>query len=326
MAYSRKIQKLGESLYISLPMPWVKQMQLQKGDTLELIEQPNSLVLYRHTAEEPEHTITIPITSIETINSIKRKLTGAYLDGYDIIKLSFDNHIPLQQQNSLRDIIDEFFGLEIITISATEIITQCLLSKTLPILSIIQRIHGMVTVSLNESTTAFIRHNITNHENIIRRNREVQRLTLVVQRLLRMSILFPGKNSTMILIDNVDYQRVLDKINEVFKAVTQITKYTSTLSQPLSREVRTSLQRKSEEIIDTYDKATKAFTSKDITIANDVLDYQMELPIPKINQLSNQTQPLTNVIAIVRFQDTLQNILTFSQDIAELAIDKSEEP
>lgn len=327
MTYSRKIQKLGESLYVSLPMSWVKQMQIQKGDTIELVQQPpNSLVLYGHTTEGKAHTITLTLTTTESINSIKRKLTGAYLDGYDIIQLSFNNRIPLQLQNALRDIIDEFFGLEIITISATEITTQCLLSKTLPILNIIQRIHDIIITSLHESTSAFLRLNTNILEDIIRRKREVQRLTLVVNRLLRMSILFPGKTSTLTLIDNVDYQRVLDKMNSVFKTVIQISANATSLQQALTPEIEKSLQQLSEDIIDAYDKAIKALTLKEITMANQILDHTTVPQIHNFKQTSYTPAQIANIIAIRSFQDNLQHILSFAQDIAELAIDKSEEP
>ena len=327
MTYSRKIQKLGESLYVSLPMSWVKQMQLQKGDTIELVQQAtNSLVLYGHTSEDKAHTIKLTLTTTESINSIKRKLTGAYLDGYDIIQLSFNNRIPLQQQNALRDIIDDFFGLEIITISATEITTQCLLSKALPILNIIQRIHDIIITSLRESASAFIHRNVNILEDIIRRKREVQRLTLVVNRLLRMSILFPDKTSTLTLIDNVDYQRVLDKMNNVFKTVIQISTNATTLQQPLKPEIEASLQQQSENVIDAYDDAIKALTLKEITIANQILDLTMVLQIQNFDQPSYTPMQIANIIAINSFRDNLQHILSFAQDIAELAIDKSEEP
>ena len=327
MTYSRKIQKLGESLYVSLPMSWVKQMQLQKGDTIELVQQStNSLVLYGYASGDKAHTITLTLTTTESIDSIKRKLTGAYLDGYDIILLSFNKRIPLHQQNALRDIIDEFFGLEIITISASEITTQCLLSNTLPIPNIIQRIHDIIITSLRESTSAFINKNANVLEDIIRRKREVQRLTLVVNRLLRMSILFPDKTSKLTLIDNVDYQRVLDKMNKVFNIVIQISTNATTLQQALTREVIASLQQQSENVIEAYDNAIKALTLKEITIANQILDLPMVSEIQNFKQPSYTPMELTNIIAIFSFRDNLQHILSFAQDIAELAIDKSEEP
>ena len=327
MTYFRKIQKLGESLYVSLPRSWVKHMQLQKGDTIELIHQPtNALVLYGHTIEDKAHTITLSLTTTESINSIKRKLTGAYLDGYDIIQLSFNNRIPSYQQNALRDIIDEFFGLEIITISATEITTQCLLSKTLPIPNIIQRIQDIIITSLRESTSAFLHQNIKSLEDIIRREREVQRLTLVIHRLLRMSILFPGKTSTLTLIDNVDYQRVLDKMNNVFKTVVKISTNATLLQQPLIQEDVTSIQQQSEDVIEAYDNAIKALTLKEVTMANQILDLAMISPIENFNQPSYTPGQIANIIAIRSFQDNLQHILSFAQEIAELAIDKSEEP
>lgn len=327
MTYTRKIQKLGESLYVSLPMSWAKQMQLQKGDTIELVQQPtNSLVVYGYTTEDKAHTITLTLSTTESIKSIKRKLTGAYLDGYDIIQLSFNNRIPLHQQNAIRDIIDEFFGLEIITISATEITTQCLLSKTLPIPNIIQRIHEIIITSLRESTRAFLHRNAHILEDIIRRKREVQRLTLVVNRLLRMSILFPDKTSTLTLIDNVDYQRVLDKMNNVFKTVIRISTNATILQQPLSQEDVTSLQQQSEDVIEAYDNAIKALTLKEVTMANQILDLTIVSQKQNFKQPSYTSVQIANIIGIRSFQDNLQHILSFAQDIAELAIDKSEEP
>ena len=62
MPYTRKLQKIGESLFVSLPKMWIKRMQLNKGDLVMLIEQPDySVVIHSGVKNESLKQIILDV-------------------------------------------------------------------------------------------------------------------------------------------------------------------------------------------------------------------------------------------------------------------------
>lgn len=85
----RKIIKQGHNtLTITLPSEWVKKLNLNAGDEIDLIEDNSSLVINgkQHNGFK---TTTIDITGF-SVPMLWRFFQGAYREGYDEIKLKFD--------------------------------------------------------------------------------------------------------------------------------------------------------------------------------------------------------------------------------------------
>lgn len=85
----RKIIKLGSStLVVSLPSKWTKEYDLVQGDELEVDERNKELILSTEKFS-PESRKTIDISELDT-KLVERFLLGAYIQGYDEIKLIFN--------------------------------------------------------------------------------------------------------------------------------------------------------------------------------------------------------------------------------------------
>ena len=85
----RKVIKQGHNtLTITLPSEWVKKLNIQSGDEIDLIESENSLVL-NGKENGQERKITLDITSFN-IPLLWRFFQGAYRSGNDEIKVLFD--------------------------------------------------------------------------------------------------------------------------------------------------------------------------------------------------------------------------------------------
>lgn len=85
----RKIIKQGHNtLTITLPSDWVKKLNLNAGDEVDLFENSNSLVISGKQHNGHKST-TIDITGLR-VPMIWRFFQGAYREGYDEIKLIYD--------------------------------------------------------------------------------------------------------------------------------------------------------------------------------------------------------------------------------------------
>lgn len=330
MSYTRKIQRIGQSLFVSLPKDWVERVQISQGDVATLIEQPDgSVAVYPEIKKEALKETSLDVDINESKRSLRRRIIGAYVDGFDLIKLRAAERLTTQQQDIIREITESLFGLEIIEVTSDSIAIQCLLAKTLPIEKTIHRIHNMIKSMFGEAISALRERNSKAAESAIKRTHDVKRLSLVVHRLLRSPLLFPTEREPeMKPIDIVDFLRVIDKTTEISGSVEKIAESVITPEQPFPGFVLEPLLKACAKVLQLYDWSMQALMSSDVPLANRVLDEKVELNVDDFWQIvkAEKMEPSGPMFSYVhRIIDSLKQIHTYSLEIAEIAIDRAEE-
>ena len=332
MAYTRKLQKIGESLFVSLPKTWIERMQLNKGDLVMLVEQPDySVVIHPGVKNESLKQIILNVDIEESTRSLRRRITGAYVDGFDIIKLRAVDKFTEEQQDVIREIIKALFGLEIIELTSNFITIQCLLTKTLPIESTMQRIHSIIKSMFSETISALKERNPKAVKGVIKRTQDVKRLSLVLHRLLRSLVLFPIERTPELKpIDSVDFLRVIDKIAEVSRIVKKIAESVVIWELSFPDSILEPLLVICVRILELYDWSMQALMSKDVPLANRVLDEKLELRIDDLGEIALKAEEMGEISCpkfphILRIIDNLKQMYVYSLEIAEIAIDRAEE-
>jgi len=332
MTYPRKLQKIGQSLFVSLPKTWAEQMQLNRGDTVLLVKQlDGSVALYPEAREETPKEITLEAEPEEPRRSLRRRITGAYVDGFDLIRLIAATKLTDEQQDAIREITKDLFGLEIVELSSDSITIQCLLAKTLPIENMIERIHATTRSMFGETILALREGNAKVAEGVIKRTRDVKRLSMVVHRLLRSLILFPAERiQGMEPIDSVDFLRVIDRITEISGSVRKIAESVLIWERSYSDSVPEKLLKMCAEAMNIYDWSMQALMSKNVSLANQVLDENLQPDFDDLWDLLLKVEQAAKISAptfshIHRIMDNLEQIDVYSQEIAEIAIDRAEE-
>lgn len=331
MSYTRKLQKIGESLFVSLPKSWAEKMQITRGNTVTLVEQlDGSIALYPEVKEDIPRQITLNVDVNESERSLRRRIVGAYVDGFDVIKLEATDKFTEKQQDVIRNITEALFGLEIIEITSNLITIQCLLTKTLPIEKTIWRIHSIIKSMFSETVLALKERNPKAAKGVIKRTRDVKRLSLVVHRLLRSLILFPTKRMPEIKpIDSVDFLRVIDKITESSGSVKKIAESVMMWGQS-PHFILEPLLKICVKVLDLYDWSMQALMSKDVPLANRVLDGKLELDFDNLWDLLMKAEENKEISGsmfsyVHRILDNLKQIHIYALEIAEIAIDRAEE-
>jgi len=106
----RKIFKLGKStLVVSLPAKWIKKYNISKGDELNIEEKERS-ISFSTEKETSQTEVEINLTNLNK-DLIRWYLIGAYVRGYDQIKIIFE-----KQENMFfaQEVINSLIGLAII--------------------------------------------------------------------------------------------------------------------------------------------------------------------------------------------------------------------
>lgn len=121
--HNRKVIKFGKtSFVVSLPIEWLRENNIDKGDHLDMIETKSGLIL-SPTHKKPilkEHSIII--SDEVDRNTLYNKLKSAYISNNDIIKIQGEN--ITKHQNLISDLIKELKALEIVGINDKEIIIK----------------------------------------------------------------------------------------------------------------------------------------------------------------------------------------------------------
>jgi len=332
VSHTRKIQKIGESFFVSLPKSWIERNGFSRGDTVTLVEnQDGTISLYGESKKREPKEITLNVEKNESIRSLRRRLTGAYVDGFDLIRLKTETEFSDKQQDAIREITEGLFGLEIVELSSQQIIIQCLLTRTIPIERMINGIHNTIKSMFSETISALEERKTVKAQGVIRRTRYVKRLSLMVHRLLRSLIAFPNERIEKIKpIDGVDFLRVIERVTEISGAVRRIAESILMWKNLEGDFLREKLANLCGKVLRLYDESIQALMRKDIWLANHVIDEKMDLQFSEIWDflLKAEQERMISVSAfpfLHRIIDNLERISLYTVEIAEIAIDHAEE-
>lgn len=331
MSETRIVQKIGNTLYISIPKSWTNQLLLKQGKRVTLVTQKDgSISIYPKAEENQPRAITLNVSSKSSAQSLKRGIIAAYLDGFDTIELKTESAFTEEQQESIREITNSLFGLEIIEVTSNTIAVECLLKQRMPIDKTINRIHNVIMSMFSEAISALETQNVDLVKGLTRRTQDFKRLSLVTNRLLRSIILFPkpSQPAEITLIDCVDYLQILHIIAEIAEKLNKVAKSTSSLiDQQLPKPIVKLVVETVTGIKELYDSSIQALLSKDIPLSNNLLDTSFD--VAKIWGLclkANEKMHLSS-LALANFRlilDSLEQIQKHTHEIANISIDRAE--
>jgi len=328
MSETRKIQKIGNTLYISIPKSWTNQLQLKHGEKVTLVSKNDSITIYPKTEDTSPREITLGLNSRSSAQSIKRGIIAAYLDGFDTIEVKTETTFTEDQQDVIRETISNLFGLEVIEVTGNKMMIVCLLKQKMPVNKTINRIHNVIMSMFNETISALEKQNLDLVKGLTRRTQDIKRLFLVTNRLLRSIILFPKPSQTeeLTLIDCVDYLQILHITAEITENLKTIAgNIIPLIDQQLPTSITELLVKTSTDIKELYDSSIQALLCKDIPLANNILDTSFDLAnlwsqCLKANKKTKiSSLALSNLRLII---DGLEHIQQHTHEIANISIDR----
>ncbi len=187
--FIRRLQRIGSSILVTLPKEWVDANKLGKSSQVEIETGQDSLSISITKEQRPSKDIVIsyPLPKDENIVA---DLTGAYLLGYDIIKIQGKKSIPIEDREKIRSSMRRLVGMEIIDEDATNVSMQFLLDETaLQPEKILKRISALGLGMFNDVVTGLISDDKSNLLTLSNRDVEVNRQYFLLVRLIRSSMI-----------------------------------------------------------------------------------------------------------------------------------------
>jgi phosphate uptake regulator len=174
---------------VSLPKEWVDANKLDKSSQVELETGQDSLSISVNKDNRPSKEVVISYPLLKDEN-IVADITGAYLLGYDIIRIQGKKSIPVEDREKIRTSMRRLVGMEIIDEDATNVNVQFLLdATTLKPDKILKRISSLALGMYNDAVEGLILDDKSNLLTLSNRDIEVNRQYFLLVRLIRSTMI-----------------------------------------------------------------------------------------------------------------------------------------
>jgi len=272
--FTRRLQKIGSSILVSLPKEWIDANNLEKSNQVEIETNQNNLSIRTQLSKRPSKEIEIsyPLPKGE---SIVPTITGAYLLGFDIIKIIGKLPISISDRESVRGSMRRLVGMEIIDEDATKIAVQFLLDETsVNPQNILKRMSSIALGMFSEVVLSLESGDKTNLETIANRDAEINRQYFLLVRLIRSTIMDTRLAGIFNLenIDILDYRIAANTLEIAGDTVVELSQ--SLIKSNLSKVEIKKLHDFAKDMGEIQIKSIDSFISNNRTLAINAITLQ----------------------------------------------------
>ena len=261
-------------MLVSLPKEWIDANNLSKSNQVEIETNQNNLSIRTQLSKRPskEVEISYPLSEGE---GIVPTITGAYLLGFDIIKIVGKSSISINDRESVRGSMRKLVGLEIIDEDATNISIQFLLDETsINPQNILKRMSSIALGMFNDVVLSIKNGDKTNLETIVNRDAEINRQYFLLVRLIRSTIMDTRLAGIFNLenIDILDYRIAANTLEIAGDTVVELSK--SLIKSNLSKKELKKLYDFAKDIDEIQIKSIDSFISNNRMLAINAIKLQ----------------------------------------------------
>jgi len=157
MNEQRRVQRVGRStLTVSLPIQFVKDLEIHQGDNLVILEEADGTLRLVPKAKSPKTVkASIKVEAVDTEDLLSRLIVSCYMLGYDAIELTSKSGISPSYLTHASRTLRKLRGVEIVESSSSRLLAQSFMDPTkFPVDSLIKRLQLLVSRSLASSIEA----------------------------------------------------------------------------------------------------------------------------------------------------------------------------
>ena len=274
----RKVQMTGGSSYIvSLPKEWIKESGIKKNDPLGLIVQSDGslTVTPKITGKMAERIKIFNLRDINDYEDLYRLLIGAYVTGFNTIKIVTPARIPSFAHKAVRLFIQASIGQEVSEETEKSIIIKDLLNPgEMPFENVISRMYVIIDGMLRDAIFALKTRDKDLTDDVISRDRDINRLYWLISRQYNLLLRNVSLSRDMgmdveMALHYLQVSRVLERVgDQVVRAAENIQ---SLLFVSVERKIMDMLQSLTLEAMDILNSGIESFFKKDINKTNDTL-------------------------------------------------------
>ena len=309
--FTRRLQRIGSSILVSLPKEWIDVNKLDKSAQVEIEITQNNLSIRTQQSKKlsKEIEISYPLPKGE---SIVPNITGAYLLGYDIIRIKGKSPISVVDRESVRGSMRRLVGMEIIDEDATNISVQFLLDETsINPQNILKRMSSIALGMFSDVVLSLKSGDKTNLQTIANRDAEINRQYFLLVRLIRSTIMDTRLAGIFNLenIDILDYRIAANTLEIAGDTVVELSQ--SLIDSNLSKSELKKLYDFAKDMEEIQIKSIDSFIFNNRILAIDVIILQKN-NLGKISKIRSSLEskkqiPLAFFDLVYMFEKILQS-------------------
>ena len=309
--FTRRLQRIGSSILVSLPKEWIDVNKLDKSAQVEIEITQNNLSIRTQQSKKlsKEIEISYPLPKGE---SIVPNITGAYLLGYDIIRIKGKSPISVVDRESVRGSMRRLVGMEIIDEDATNISVQFLLDETsINPQNILKRMSSIALGMFSDVVLSLKSGDKTNLQTIANRDAEINRQYFLLVRLIRSTIMDTRLAGIFNLenIDILDYRIAANTLEIAGDTVVELSQ--SLMDSNLSKSELKKLYDFAKDMEEIQIKSIDSFIFNNRILAIDVIILQKN-NLGKISKIRSSLEskkqiPLAFFDLVYMFEKILQS-------------------
>jgi len=301
-----------------LPKEWIDANNLDKTNQVEIETNQNNLSIRTQLSKRPSKEIEIsyPLPKGE---SIVPTITGAYLLGFDIIKIVSKSPISITDRESVRGSMRRLVGMEIIDEDATNISVQFLLDETsVNPQNILKRMSSIALGMFTDVVSSLETGDKSNLETIANRDAEINRQYFLLVRLIRSTIMDTRLAGVFNLenIDILDYRIAANTLEIAGDTVVELAE--SLIKSNLSKTELKKLHGFTKDIHEIQTKSIDSFISNDRSLAINAITLQRN-NFEKISKIRSSLENKKQIsLALFDLIYMFEKILQSWSDITDL--------
>ena len=316
----RKIQNTASgSYFVTLPKSWIKDMEIIKGEDLSITQdEEGSLKIKPFRKEENHHyEFIVSIQDYPEENALERCIKSCYVQGSDIIRILSKTTISMENKKKIKDTTVNLIGTEVSEEFANNITIRILVDPVkFPLHNLIKRIYTLVYSMHVDAIKAFQNKDIILAQDVINREKEVDKLFFLMVRQLNLS-----------LVNRVDFKAICDsemKIDCILGLVlardlSKMAHYASEIAngsiklvdKVINVSLKDHLIEMSRFVLKMQQNSILAFFKNDFNRANTVLNnyYQViEFDHKTENDVLNNINDISIIVGLTTISKNLRSI------------------
>ena len=215
------------TILVSLPKEWIRKNGVKKGAEFSVEELSPRKLLIRplQGGDEEQKQIEIGYPG-EEISQVADDITGAYLLGYDTIRVVGGRPIPREDRARIKDTLGRLVGLEIMDEDSRRMTMQFLLEPTAIVPEkIVRRMSGLLDGMLKDVAEALSKGDSKLLGLVAERDDEVDRLYFLLVRATRAAIVRAdvAERYGLSPVDLLDYRVLASFLESIGDALSELS-------------------------------------------------------------------------------------------------------
>ncbi len=320
---TRKVFEMGGTVLISLPKDWATKNGVRKGTIVAVDELSPGRLLVRpiETGPETKNEATVDYPN-ESLSYVINDVTGAYLLGFDVIKIRGKQVISREDRQKINSMIGRLIGLEIMEEDAKSVTLQFLPeSSILEPEKIVRRMVRLTEGMLKDIREATDEGNSKILSLVTERDDEVDRLYFLLVRAIRSATKNPELAEKFKLepVEYLDYRVLASFLESLGDSIAELARRMQDES-PTKQFVKNfnSMLRVLEEMEEVV---IKSFLERGVNRARGAY-LEAEAMERQVAELSSKTAQLSGISAgaAVDVLSLVERIAKIFKDISDLSL------